>query len=47
MDEDGGFVMVCLQLNGVEEPTQAEVWAPFYARDGELAAGTVYIYIYV
>ena len=34
VEEAQGFVTICLLLSGVEEPTEAEIWADVTSQDG-------------
>ena len=35
VDEDDGYVMVCLVLGGVVESTQSQIWANVSSVDGD------------
>jgi hypothetical protein len=34
VEEDQGVAAICLQLDGVNEPTQAQIWADIVSRAG-------------
>ena len=39
VDEDDGYVMVCLVLDGVVNSTQSQIWVNVSSVDGDTAVG--------